>query len=54
MAREEKRGWTRAVAGKVYVRGVGFEGMSTLHFTTTGMPMSEQRSPQDLSESGCT
>lgn len=45
MAREEKRGRARAIAGEIYVRGVGFEGMSTLHFTTTGMPMSEQRVP---------
>lgn len=26
MAREEKRGRARAVAGELYVRGVGFEG----------------------------
>ena len=45
MAREEKRGRTRAFVGEVDVRGVGIEGMSTLHFTTTGMPVSEQQVP---------
>lgn len=45
VAREEKRGRTRAFAGEVYGRGVGFEGMSTFHFTTTEMPVSEQWVP---------